>query len=61
MIDMAKPMTVILVSLVLMLIAPIRFPGQVRESFDIATFTLFPNAWYYKPISSNNPVIELPR
>jgi hypothetical protein len=26
-----------------------------------STFTLFPNAWYYKPISSNNPVIELPR
>lgn len=26
-----------------------------------STFTLFPNAWYYSPISSNNPVIELPR
>jgi hypothetical protein len=26
-----------------------------------STFTLFPNAWYYKPISSNNPVIVLPR
>ena len=26
-----------------------------------STFKLFPNAWYYKPISSNNPVIELPR
>ena len=25
-----------------------------------STFTLFPNAWYYKPISTNNPVIELP-
>jgi len=25
-----------------------------------STLTLFPNAWYYKPISSNNPVIELP-
>jgi hypothetical protein len=26
-----------------------------------STFTLFPNAWYYKQISANNPVIELPR
>jgi hypothetical protein len=26
-----------------------------------STFTAFPNAWYYKPISSNNPVIQLPR
>jgi len=26
-----------------------------------STFTLFPNAWYYKPISPNNPVVELPR
>ncbi|PYT01990.1 MAG: hypothetical protein DMF63_03915 [Acidobacteria bacterium] len=26
-----------------------------------STFKLFPNAWYYKPISSNNPVVELPR
>jgi len=26
-----------------------------------STFTLFPNAWYYKGISSNNPVIVLPR
>jgi hypothetical protein len=26
-----------------------------------STFTLFPNAWYYSPISSNNPVVELPR
>lgn len=26
-----------------------------------STFTLFPNAWYYKPISSNNPVVALPR
>ena len=26
-----------------------------------STFTLFPNAWYYKPISPNNPVIDLPR
>ena len=25
-----------------------------------STFTLFPNAWYYKPISANNPVIDLP-
>ena len=25
-----------------------------------STFKLFPNAWYYKPISSNNPVVELP-
>jgi len=25
-----------------------------------STLTLFPNAWYYKPISANNPVIELP-
>jgi hypothetical protein len=25
-----------------------------------STLTLFTNAWYYKPISSNNPVIELP-
>ena len=26
-----------------------------------STFRLFPNAWYYKPISSNNPVVELPQ
>ena len=26
-----------------------------------STFTLFPNAWYYKTISANNPVIVLPR
>lgn len=26
-----------------------------------STFKLFPNAWYYSPISSNNPVIELPQ
>lgn len=26
-----------------------------------STFKLFSNAWYYKPISSNNPVIELPK
>ena len=26
-----------------------------------STFTLFPNAWYYKQISANNPLIELPR
>ena len=26
-----------------------------------STFTAFPNAWYYKTISSNNPVIELPK
>jgi hypothetical protein len=26
-----------------------------------STFTLFPNAWYYKGISSNNPIIELPQ
>jgi hypothetical protein len=26
-----------------------------------STFTLFPNAYYYKPISGNNPKIELPR
>ena len=26
-----------------------------------STFKLFPNAWYYKPISANNPVVELPR
>jgi hypothetical protein len=26
-----------------------------------STFKLFPNAWYYKQISANNPVIELPR
>ena len=26
-----------------------------------STFTLFPKAWYYSPISANNPVIELPR
>ena len=26
-----------------------------------STFTLFPNAWYYKPISANNPVIVLPK
>jgi hypothetical protein len=25
-----------------------------------STLTLFPNAWYYKPISANNPVVELP-
>jgi hypothetical protein len=26
-----------------------------------STFTAFPNAWYYKQISANNPVIVLPR
>jgi hypothetical protein len=26
-----------------------------------STFTAFPNAWYYKTISANNPIIELPR
>jgi hypothetical protein len=26
-----------------------------------STFKQFPNAWYYKPISSNTPVVELPR
>jgi hypothetical protein len=26
-----------------------------------STFTQFPNAWYYKPISANNPVVVLPR
>ena len=26
-----------------------------------STFTLFPNAWYYKQISASNPVIVLPR
>ena len=26
-----------------------------------STFTLFSNAWYYSPISPNNPIIELPR
>ena len=26
-----------------------------------SSFTLYPNAWYYKPISANNPVIHLPR
>ena len=26
-----------------------------------STFKLFPNAWYYKPISTNNPIVELPR
>ena len=26
-----------------------------------STFKLFPNAWYYKPISPNKPVVELPR
>lgn len=26
-----------------------------------STFKLFPNAWYYKPISANNPVVILPR
>ena len=26
-----------------------------------STFTLFPNAWYYKAPSPNNPVVELPR
>ena len=26
-----------------------------------STFTLFPNAWYYKTISANNPVIVLPK
>ena len=25
-----------------------------------STLKLFPNAWYYKPISGNNPVVELP-
>jgi hypothetical protein len=26
-----------------------------------STFKLFPNAWYYKPISSTNPVVVLPK
>ena len=26
-----------------------------------STFTLFFNAWYYKPISANNPAVELPK
>jgi hypothetical protein len=26
-----------------------------------STLTLFTNAWYYKPISANNPVVELPQ
>jgi len=26
-----------------------------------STLKLFPNAWYYKAISANNPVVELPR
>lgn len=26
-----------------------------------STFTLFQNAWYFSPISPNNPVIELPK
>jgi len=26
-----------------------------------STFKVFPNAWYYKPISSNNPVVQLPQ
>jgi hypothetical protein len=26
-----------------------------------STFTLFPNAWYYGPISANNPMIDVPR
>lgn len=26
-----------------------------------STFKLFANAWYYKPISPNNPVVQLPR
>ena len=26
-----------------------------------STFTQFPNAWYYKQISANNPVVVLPR
>jgi len=26
-----------------------------------STFTLFASAWYYSPISANNPVVELPR
>ena len=26
-----------------------------------STFRVFPNAWYYKPISSTNPIVELPR
>ena len=34
-------------------------PTERDGSFS--TFTQFPNAWYYKPISSNNPVILLPR
>lgn len=28
---------------------------------QFSTFTLFNNAWYYSPISANNPVVELPR
>jgi len=26
-----------------------------------STLTLYPNAWYYKPISANNPVVQLPK
>ncbi|HKP69250.1 MAG TPA: lipocalin family protein [Pyrinomonadaceae bacterium] len=26
-----------------------------------STFTLFPSAWYYKPITANNPVVQLPQ
>jgi len=33
---------------------------QTERDGPFSTLTLFPNAWYYKPISANNPVIELP-
>jgi hypothetical protein len=34
---------------------------QTERDGAFSTFTLFPNAWYYKQISANNPVIVLPR
>jgi len=34
--------------------------GQTERDGPHSTFALFPNAWYYKPITNNNPVIVLP-
>jgi hypothetical protein len=35
--------------------------SPTQRDGPFSTLTLFPNAWYYKPISANNPVVELPR
>jgi hypothetical protein len=34
---------------------------QTERDGPFSTFTLFANAWYYSPISANNPLVELPR